>query len=236
MSSRSLILLISRTTLKRGKHERRRAARRDRPYRLHDEPQSSYGFSHDHFISEKSPKGYLFTAHLSSMASFSLPRIHDNADGGWGPPATSLPEQFKYKDVPYAPYSKSDKLGRFADWNDISDNRQSTAASSQSTRGGPAGRRRDGTQAFGSGTASAFTYFHAEDESSFSVVDNKATAPRRGGGFSRGGRGAARGASTYSTRGNTRGGRGGTSNMRGGGGGYRGGRRGGRDWDKVSAI
>jgi hypothetical protein len=44
---------------------------------------------------------------------------------------------------------------------------------------------RDGNQAFGSGTASAFAYFHVEDESSFSLVDNKAAPPRRGG-FTRG--------------------------------------------------
>jgi translation initiation factor 3 subunit D len=170
------------------------------------------------------------------MPSFSLPHIHDNPDGGWGPPATSLPERFKFKDIPYAPYSKSDKLGRFADWNDIStDNRQSTAAASQqNTRGGAPGRRRDGAQTFGSGTASAFTYFHVEDESSFSVVDNKTTAPRRGGGFSRGGRGTSRGASSYASRGMNRGGRGGASGTRGGA--QRGGRRGMRDWDKVCGV
>ena len=125
------------------------------------------------------------------MSSFSLPTINDNPDGGWGPSFTNLPSQFKFKDIPYAPYSKSDKLGRFADWNDISgDNRQTNLglASGQGTRSGAAGGRgrRDGQPAFGSGTASAFAYFHAEDESSFSLVDNKASATRRGGPMSRG--------------------------------------------------
>ena len=120
------------------------------------------------------------------MTSFSLPPINDNPDGGWGPSSSNLPEQFKFKDIPYAPYSKSDKLGRFADWNDISGDNRGAAVGLPSTQtqrgGGPSGRgRRDGNQAFGSGTASAFAYFHVEDESSFSLVDNKAAPPRRGG-------------------------------------------------------
>ena len=126
------------------------------------------------------------------MASFSLPQINDNPDGGWGPSSSNLPSQFKFKDIPYAPYSKSDKLGRFADWNDISGDRPANLGLSAAAggaggqaRGGPGGRRRDGQPAFGSGTASAFSYFHAEDESSFSLVDNKAGAARRGGAMPR---------------------------------------------------
>ncbi|KAF8165707.1 translation initiation factor eIF-3 subunit D [Crassisporium funariophilum] len=173
------------------------------------------------------------------MPSFSLPPIHDNPEGGWGPSSSNIPDQFKFKDIPYAPYSKSDKLGRFADWNDLSsDNRQNAGGppSAQNARGGgPGGRRRDGNQAFGSGTASAFAYFHVEDESSFSLVDNKAAPPRRGGGF-RGGRATGRG-QPFGARGAARGGggRGGYSNNRGGnqrGGGGGRGRGGWRDWEK----
>ncbi|KAF8897893.1 eukaryotic translation initiation factor 3 subunit D [Infundibulicybe gibba] len=168
------------------------------------------------------------------MPSFSLPPIHDNPEGGWGPSSSNLPDQFKFKDIPYAPYSKSDKLGRFADWNDLSsDNRQSAVgqpATQNSRGGGPGGRRRDGNQAFGSGTASAFAYFHVEDESSFSLVDNKAAPPRRGGAFGRG-RGGPRGGASYNSRGNARGGRGGFA-QGGRGGAQRGGRRGWRDWEK----
>ncbi|KAJ7639503.1 eukaryotic translation initiation factor 3 subunit D [Roridomyces roridus] len=172
------------------------------------------------------------------MASFTLPPIHDNPDGGWGPSTSNLPEQFKFKDIPYAPYSKSDKLGRFADWNDSSvDSRGQPAVGLPQTQnlrgGGPGGRRgRDGGQAFGSGSASAFAYFHVEDESSFSLVDNKTAAPRRGGGFARGGRGGARGGTAYNTTrgGMQRGGRGGFAGR--GGNNQRGGRRGWRDWDK----
>lgn len=174
----------------------------------------------------------------TTMPSFSLPPIHDNPDGGWGPPSSNLPDQFKFKDIPYAPFSKSDKLGRFADWNDLSGENRQTAAgltSNQGARGtGPGGRRREGAQAFGSGSASAFAHFHVEDESSFSLVDNKPAPPRRGG-FSRG-RGAGRGGGGYANRGNTRGGGRGGFSGRGGNFNQRGGRRGWRDWEKVCCI
>ncbi|KAI0322503.1 eukaryotic translation initiation factor 3 subunit 7 [Amylostereum chailletii] len=163
------------------------------------------------------------------MASFALPPIQDNPDGSWGPSSSNLPENFKFKDIPYAPYSKSDKLGRFADWNDLSgDSRQPTGASTN-TRSGRG--RRDGAQAFGSGAPSAFA-FQVEDESSFSLVDNKTSAPRRGGGFSRG-RGASRGGIGYGGRAPQRNNRGGFTGGRGQGGQRGGARRGGwRDWDK----
>jgi len=179
----------------------------------------------------------LTTKKILFMPSFSLPPINDNPDGGWGPSSSNLPDQFKFKDIPYAPYSKSDKLGRFADWNDLStDNRQTTVGLpvTQNVRGGAGGRRgRDGNATFGSGTASAFAYFHVEDESSFSLVDNKTAPPRRGNAFVRGNRGTNRGG-TY-PRGNQRGGRGmfnsGRLNNN-----QRGGRRGWRDWEKVCLI
>jgi len=167
------------------------------------------------------------------MASFSLPTIHDNLDGSWGPSSSNLPETFKFKDIPYAPYSKSDKLGRFADWNDISgDNRQAASGATVNPRTGTRGRR-DGAQIFGSGVPSAFS-FRVEDESSFSLVDNKAGAPRRGGGFTRG-RGTGRvGTTSYGSRTPYRNTRGGFTTNRGAS--SRGGRKGWRDWEKVSNI
>ncbi|XP_065899639.1 eukaryotic translation initiation factor 3 subunit D-like [Dysidea avara] len=45
------------------------------------------------------------------MAKFSLPVIHDNKNG-WGP--SHVPEQFK--DTPYQPFSKGDRLGKVADF------------------------------------------------------------------------------------------------------------------------
>lgn len=41
------------------------------------------------------------------MALFNIPRIQDNPHG-WGP--SEAPEQ--YKDLPYAPFSKGDRLGK----------------------------------------------------------------------------------------------------------------------------
>ena len=169
------------------------------------------------------------------MASFELPRIPE-IHGQWGPPRQPLLDR-KFQDVPYAPFSKSDRIGRFADWNDLTGESRQTGniASSQNAglRGaGPGGRRRDGQQIFGSGTANAFAIFHAEDEASFSLVDNKTSNVRRPGasGFGRG-RGAFRGASSSSARG-TRG-RGNPLQSRGG---QRGGRRGWRDWEKVILL
>nr|GAT46509.1 predicted protein [Mycena chlorophos] len=180
------------------------------------------------------------------MASFTLPPIHDNPGGAWGPSTSTLPEQFKFKDIPYAPYSKADKLGRFADWNDL----QAGAGVNQTQAGvlgglqgqsaarGPGGRRtQTQAQAFGSGSASAFAYFHVEDEASFSLVDNynKPTAPRRGGFARGGGRGGARGGGQYTSNargGPQRGGGRGGFVSGGRGQGQRGGRRGWRDWEK----
>jgi translation initiation factor 3 subunit D len=169
------------------------------------------------------------------MASFSLPPINDNPDGGWGPSPSNIPEQFKFKDIPYAPYSKSDKLGRFADWNDTTgENRQATVGlpNTRDVRGAAGRSKREGVQAFGSGTASAFAYFHVEDESSFSLVDNKTAPPRRGG-FTRG-RASGRGNNSFNARGTQRGGRGGFNSR--GSANQRGGRRGWRDWEKVRSC
>ncbi|KAH8118395.1 translation initiation factor eIF-3, subunit D [Phellopilus nigrolimitatus] len=167
------------------------------------------------------------------MASFELPPIQDNPDGGWGPSPSNFPQDFKFKDIPYAPFSKADKLGRFADWNDLtSDNRQTASGAAANARPtGPGGRRREGPQTFGSGVANAFAYFHAEDEASFSLVDNKTGGPRRGGPGTFGrGRGGGRGGGFAARGGQQRGGRGGFTPGRGGA--QRGGRRGWRDWEK----
>lgn len=44
---------------------------------------------------------------------FFLPTLHDS-EYGWGPASDIIPTEFR--DIPYAPYSKADKLGRVADW------------------------------------------------------------------------------------------------------------------------
>ncbi|KAK8869935.1 eukaryotic translation initiation factor 3 subunit D [Kwoniella newhampshirensis] len=157
---------------------------------------------------------------------FSLPPIHDNADGSWGPSTSALPAQFK--DIPYAPFSKSDKINRIADWHDAS---QDPAQGGRPARQGyAAGSRRPGREAYGASEGTVFGFVHDEDEKSFSLVDSGARTSTRGKTPIRGGR-PMRGAAP--TRG-VRGGRG-TGAPRGGFGG-RGGRGGGRggynDWNK----
>jgi len=85
------------------------------------------------------------------MARFVPPAIQDNP-GGWGP--CQLPKQFK--DMPYQPFSKGDRLGKICDWfgPTYQDRRYQHKYSS----------------AFGSGMQQ-YAYFHDEDESSFQLVD-----------------------------------------------------------------
>jgi hypothetical protein len=45
------------------------------------------------------------------MSAFAVPEVVDNPDG-WGP--STLPEHLK--DVPFAPFGKTDKLGKASDW------------------------------------------------------------------------------------------------------------------------
>jgi len=172
-----------------------------------------------------------------TMVSFSLPPITDNPDGSWGPSSSNMPSEYKFREIPYAPYSKSDRLGRFADWYEGAGDGRNPApglSTTQGARSAPTRGRKEGTQAFGSGTASAFAYFHVEDESSFSLVDSKATTIRRGGGITRGGpRG--RGFTPYN-RGGQRSGPNRGGFQRGGGGQRGGARRGWRDWDKVPRL
>ena len=175
------------------------------------------------------------------MASFKLPQLQPDNDL-WGPASGSDALPTELKDIPFAPYAKSDKVGRIADWNNASGASNDAA----NARGGRQGRARDVQQNFGTSAASsAFAYFHGDDEASFSVVDNTRTAASRRGGLgqmsqrgARGGRGGGagaaggRGASKFgagATRG-ARGGRGGAAARRGGG------RFGWKEWDKPQRI
>ncbi|WVF72331.1 eukaryotic translation initiation factor 3 subunit D [Kwoniella sp. CBS 6097] len=153
--------------------------------------------------------------------SFNLPPIQDNADGSWGPSTSALPAQFK--DIPYAPFSKSDKINRIADWHDAS-------ADATGGRGGRQGytQRRQGREAYGAAEGTVFGFVHDEDEKSFSLVDSGARTSTRGKPAIRGVR-PMRGAATG--RGGR--GRGGPGGRGGFGGRGRGGARGGYgDWNK----
>ncbi|KAI8690630.1 hypothetical protein LRP88_07897 [Fusarium phalaenopsidis] len=81
---------------------------------------------------------------------------------GWGPSVTT---ETTLNGVPYAPFSKGDKLGRMADW---------TAEGKDRERGGRAQYNRNfrDQQVYGSSHAITFNAPPAEDESTFSVVSN----------------------------------------------------------------
>ena len=120
------------------------------------------------------------------------------------------------RSIPYAPFSKSDKITRIADWHDTVD------TSTRGGRQGYTGQRRT-REAYGASETNAFGYIHEEDEKSFSLVDS---GPRRQtkARLPMGGRGRGLG-QNRGTRG-----RGGFANR-----GYRAGGRGGyNDWNKVS--
>ncbi|KAL6858555.1 eukaryotic translation initiation factor 3 [Trichoderma novae-zelandiae] len=154
---------------------------------------------------------------------------------GWGPSVTS---EITLNGVPYAPFSKGDKLGRMADW---------TAEGKDRERGGRMqyNRQYRDQQVYGTGHAVVFNAPPAEDETSFSVVSNTRDSTK-----AKFGRGAifTRGRGQRGGRGDSRGGRGGQfQRAPGGRGGYgydRGGRggaggRGGRrfgwkDYDKPA--
>ncbi|GAA5971465.1 hypothetical protein JCM11641_008363 [Rhodosporidiobolus odoratus] len=109
---------------------------------------------------------------LSSL----IASVVDNNDG-FGPSAQHLPPQFK--DIPYAPFSKNDKLGRVVDWNDSPAATASTgAAAAPRQQGGKYSR--EPKEAFGASSAGQFAYYHDEDEASFSVVAGGAGAKKPG--------------------------------------------------------
>ncbi|KAF7186904.1 Eukaryotic translation initiation factor 3 subunit D [Pseudocercospora fuligena] len=152
----------------------------------------------------------------------------------WGPPTTT---ETTLNGVPYAPFSKGDKLGRMADWTSEGKDREGRGGRQQFNN-----RYRD--QIYGAGPGGLQTAFAIEgtnEENTFSLVDR--TQPTRSRGF--GGRGSAvfgRGRGGQRGAANQRGGRGTFTRVQGRGGqqyndrGGRGGRRGGRfgwkDYDK----
>eukprot|EP00899_Mesostigma_viride_P010870 jgi/Mesvir1/19785/Mv13081-RA.2 len=86
---------------------------------------------------------------------FRIPEVVDNEDG-WGP--STIPENLN--EIPYAPFSKGDKLGKAADWTNQGYNR--------------GGRYGSGNNA---PVSTVFNFFHNEDEDSFHLVDSR-PAPR----------------------------------------------------------
>ncbi|BGP13144.1 hypothetical protein JCM10213_000278 [Rhodosporidiobolus nylandii] len=111
---------------------------------------------------------------LSSL----IASVVSNGDG-FGPSADHLPAQFK--DIPYAPFSKNDKLGRIVDWNDAAGASTSAAPAAGQRQQGGGKYGREPKEAFGASSAGTFAYFHDEDEASFSVVSGGAAAKKVGG-------------------------------------------------------
>merc|ERR1719429_335334 len=107
-------------------------------------------------------------------ARFDPPLIQDNPTG-WGP--NTIPP--KFKDMPYQPFSKSDRLGKISDWTGATyqDRRYVTKYNSAIGAGG--------TQ---------YSYYYEEDESSFQLVDtSRSLRPMYGRGRFLRGRGNFRG-------------------------------------------
>jgi len=86
------------------------------------------------------------------MAHFIAPRIQENSEG-WGP--SSEPE--KYKDMPYQPFSKADRLGKVSDWTGQTYQDRKYQNKYNSTFAGPG--------------ASQYAYYHEEDDTTFQLVD-----------------------------------------------------------------
>lgn len=82
------------------------------------------------------------------FVTFVAPVIQDNPFG-WGP--CEMLDQFR--DMPYQPFSKGDRLGKISDWTAVQDKKYANKYASQ----------------FGSG--SQYAYYHEEDESTFHLVD-----------------------------------------------------------------
>lgn len=88
---------------------------------------------------------------INSEPAFCLPFVNDNVDG-WGP--NNVPE--KYKDLPYQKFSKSDRIGKIADWTSMNQmDRKNYKYQPQ----------------FAVGNVGQYAYFHDEDESQFTLVD-----------------------------------------------------------------
>jgi translation initiation factor 3 subunit D len=87
------------------------------------------------------------------MTPFTLPSLKENQNG-WGPNA--LPEQFT--DLPYQKFSKSDRIGKIADWSQ----QPNPYEKKQFNKYLPQ---------FSVGNVGQYSYFHEEDESQFTLVD-----------------------------------------------------------------
>ncbi|KAL3519771.1 hypothetical protein ACH5RR_017920 [Cinchona calisaya] len=101
------------------------------------------------------------------MADFEIGAVPFNPDG-WGPPADPLAFPNHPSNVPFAPFSRSDKLGRIADW---------TRSLSNPNR--PSNKNPSDT-AFDFSGDDSFATLAADEDSSFRLVDNAASKSHHG--------------------------------------------------------
>mmetsp|Transcript_11515 Transcript_11515/g.35216 ORF Transcript_11515/g.35216 Transcript_11515/m.35216 type:complete len:570 (+) Transcript_11515:168-1877(+) len=106
----------------------------------------------------------------ASVGVFVVPRIYDNPDGGWGPSSTSLKSA-----TAFAPFNKSERLGRIADWNSNQSYHQQRSHQ-RYQRGGPGSQSTQEQELEAS--LSAFNYYDEDsldggdgDGESFELVD-----------------------------------------------------------------
>uniref|UniRef100_A0A1B0DHQ8 Eukaryotic translation initiation factor 3 subunit D n=1 Tax=Phlebotomus papatasi TaxID=29031 RepID=A0A1B0DHQ8_PHLPP len=85
----------------------------------------------------------------SAYAEFVKPQLQYNEDG-WGPC-----EKIDFRDMPYQPFSKSDRLGKISDW----------------TGTATVDKKFPNKYASQFGTGSQYAYYHDEDETTFHLVD-----------------------------------------------------------------
>lgn len=102
-------------------------------------------------LESQNDSSYEIINHDDEGIKFSLPFVNDNVEG-WGP--NNVPE--KYKDLPYQKFSKSDRIGKIADWTSMNQmDRKNYKYQPQ----------------FAVGNVGQYAYFHDEDESQFTLVD-----------------------------------------------------------------
>ncbi|KAH3686664.1 hypothetical protein WICPIJ_002350 [Wickerhamomyces pijperi] len=87
----------------------------------------------------------------------------------WGPP-TDIPSSLRFSNIPYAPYSKGDKIGKVADWEKASfDNKDKNARGKN---------QKDFFHAYGASAATSFSVEADDEGDDFEVVDNSKSQPK----------------------------------------------------------
>lgn len=92
---------------------------------------------------------------------------------GWGP--CEVPDAFR--DMPYQPFSKSDRLGKISDWTGTQTDKKYTSKNENFVSGLELGIKEflfsflDKYASQFGGAGSHYAYYHEEDETTFHLVD-----------------------------------------------------------------